>query len=469
MSLDGGEPVVGFIGSGGWPMTAAAAHRLVDRVWPLVRRELPNARLRVAGRRMDRLGLRADDGVEIQGEVPSGAAFMRDVSVLLFPPLAGSGTKVKVLEALASGLPVVTNAIGTEGVADNDGVVVEEEDEALARAAVSILRDPEERRQRGAAGLEAFKEGHTPQAAAGCSSSCTPGWRIPADAARDSTCRVHECKERRRSRALPDDDSRRPSAVVSGHGRRNRRCGRRSRRRRRRGRGDRAGATARAILDQRAVAAHRQILRRLDPHLCVINLHTPYSGLHATLAAVLVPRLRVVAIEHLPLASRSRAAHRLKRMTSRRLTAHVAVSAHTAEAIATEADSRARGCSSCETASSNHRPARPSSDWGDQSSAGWGDSTGRRDSMSSSTRWQHFRASRQSSPGMVRTRRPPAARTRSLGGGSLRGRPVDVRHRTVPALARRLRVAVSIRGAATRTSRGDGHRRLRSSPRMSER
>jgi glycosyltransferase involved in cell wall biosynthesis len=93
----------------------------------------------------------------------------------------------------------------------------------------------------------------------------------------------------------------------------------------------------RRFWDQRAVAAHRQILRRLDPHLCVINLHTPYSGLHATLAAVLVPRLRVVAIEHLPLASRSRAAHRLKRVTSRRLAAHVAVSAHTAEAIATEA------------------------------------------------------------------------------------------------------------------------------------
>ena len=89
--------------------------------------------------------------------------------------------------------------------------------------------------------------------------------------------------------------------------------------------------------DERAVAAHRRVLRRLDPHLCVVNLHTPYSGLHATLAAVLVPRLKVVTIEHLPLPSRSRAAHRLKRMTSRRLAAHVAVSAHTAEAITSEA------------------------------------------------------------------------------------------------------------------------------------
>lgn len=167
-SPDGGDPapVVGFIGSGGWPMTAAAAHRLVDKVWPLVRREVPEARLRVAGRRMDRLGLRAGDGVEIQGAVPSGADFMRDASVLLFSPVGGSGTKVKVLEALASGLPVVTNATGAEGIASNDGVVVVEDDESLARATASILRDPEERRQRSVAGLQAFKTGHTPEVAA---------------------------------------------------------------------------------------------------------------------------------------------------------------------------------------------------------------------------------------------------------------------------------------------------------------
>jgi glycosyltransferase involved in cell wall biosynthesis len=116
---------------------------------------------------MDTLGLPAGDGVEIQGEVPSGAEFMRDVSVLLFPPTGGSGMKVKVLEALACGLPVVTNAIGAEGVAANDGVVVAEEDGALARAAVSILRDPHERRERGAAGHRTFQDGHTPEAAAG--------------------------------------------------------------------------------------------------------------------------------------------------------------------------------------------------------------------------------------------------------------------------------------------------------------
>ena len=165
-SIDDGEPVAGFIGSARWPATAGAARRLVEQVWPLIRREVPEAKLVVAGRGMENLGLRGDDSVEVRGEVPSGAAFMRDISVLLFPPVGGSGMKVKVLEALASGVPAVTDDVGAEGIAANDGVVHAEGDEEFARAAISILRDLAERRQRAAAALQAFRERHTPEVAA---------------------------------------------------------------------------------------------------------------------------------------------------------------------------------------------------------------------------------------------------------------------------------------------------------------
>lgn len=89
--------------------------------------------------------------------------------------------------------------------------------------------------------------------------------------------------------------------------------------------------------DPRAVASHWRVLRRLRAQVCVVNLQTPYSGLHATLAALLVPRLQVVAVELLPLSSRSRAARLLKRMTSRRLAAHIACAESTARAVAAEA------------------------------------------------------------------------------------------------------------------------------------
>lgn len=89
--------------------------------------------------------------------------------------------------------------------------------------------------------------------------------------------------------------------------------------------------------DAGAVRGHRRALRRLRPELCIINLRTPYAALHGTVAALLVPRLRVVAVEHSSLPSRSRAARLLKRMSSRRLAAHVAVSERTARTIAADA------------------------------------------------------------------------------------------------------------------------------------
>ena len=89
--------------------------------------------------------------------------------------------------------------------------------------------------------------------------------------------------------------------------------------------------------DAGAVRAHRRALKQSRPELCIVNLRTPYAALHGTVAALLVPRLRVVAVEHSSLPSRSRAARLLKRITSRRLAAHIAVSERTAGTIAADA------------------------------------------------------------------------------------------------------------------------------------
>jgi glycosyltransferase involved in cell wall biosynthesis len=67
-----------------------------------------------------------------------------------------------VLESIAVGLPVVTTRLGAEGIEAGDGVIVEESAEALVAAAVSILRDQEERRQRGVAARAAFEARYSP-------------------------------------------------------------------------------------------------------------------------------------------------------------------------------------------------------------------------------------------------------------------------------------------------------------------
>jgi glycosyltransferase involved in cell wall biosynthesis len=163
------RPVAGVIGSAAWPPTANAVERLLASVWPRVLRDRPDARLILAGRGMEQatfghLAQRA--GVEWRGPVDSATEFLRELGVLLYPLQRGSGTKVKVLEALALGLPVVTTPEGAEGLPSHGGVWIESDDALLAAATVSLLDDLQARRAIGAAAHQNFIEHHSPHPAA---------------------------------------------------------------------------------------------------------------------------------------------------------------------------------------------------------------------------------------------------------------------------------------------------------------
>jgi glycosyltransferase involved in cell wall biosynthesis len=159
------RPVAGLIGTASWPPTVNAVHQLLSGVWPRVHAARPDAVLRVAGRGMERdrfPGLDRTPGVEWIGEVPTATGFLRELSLLLYPLTRGSGTKVKVLESMLLELPVVTTSSGAEGIAANDGVLVSDNDDDLARAAVELLGDRPAQRQRGAAGRDYALSHHSP-------------------------------------------------------------------------------------------------------------------------------------------------------------------------------------------------------------------------------------------------------------------------------------------------------------------
>jgi glycosyltransferase involved in cell wall biosynthesis len=157
-----GPSVAGMIGTAWWPPTRSAIDRLLGTLWPLVRAGAPASSLRLAGRGLADLELGSQAGVEILGEVDEAATFLAGLSVLLYPVSRGSGMKVKVLEALACGVPVVTTPEGAEGIGPHDGVVVESSDERLARAAIELLTDRAARRERGAAARRLFEERFSP-------------------------------------------------------------------------------------------------------------------------------------------------------------------------------------------------------------------------------------------------------------------------------------------------------------------
>jgi glycosyltransferase involved in cell wall biosynthesis len=162
-ALDG-PPVAGLIGTALWAPTAVAMRTLVQRVWPAVVRQAPSAQLRIAGRGTAELLRGASPpAAEVVGEVPSASAFLRELSVLVYPLPRGSGMKVKVLEAIACGVPVVTTTAGAEGIDGGDGVVVADDLERLAFVTARLLNDIDERRARGAAAREAFLRRYTPE------------------------------------------------------------------------------------------------------------------------------------------------------------------------------------------------------------------------------------------------------------------------------------------------------------------
>jgi hypothetical protein len=147
-----GPPTAGLIGTAAWPPTAAALRVLLEDVWPRV--EVPEAELVVAGRGTARFG-----GI---GDVDSAGELFQTFSLLLFPLPRGSGMKVKTLEAMASGVPVVTTPAGAEGIEPSDGVIVETEPARLAAAARDLLLDGVARRQRGAAARADFERNYSP-------------------------------------------------------------------------------------------------------------------------------------------------------------------------------------------------------------------------------------------------------------------------------------------------------------------
>jgi glycosyltransferase involved in cell wall biosynthesis len=139
-----GEPLILYLGSMSWPPNAEAALFLANDVLPVVRRRVPEARLRIVGRNPSAEVVRsaAADGVEVTGGVESVIPHLRDAALLAVPLEAGGGTRLKILEALASGLPVVSTPIGAEGLDLTDGehLLVATRDQ-FAESIVRLLND----------------------------------------------------------------------------------------------------------------------------------------------------------------------------------------------------------------------------------------------------------------------------------------------------------------------------------------
>lgn len=111
-------PVLIYIGALSWVPNAVASEYLARTVLPEVRREHPGAVLKLVGRDPGPTvcALAEMPGVEVHGNVPDVGVYLTQASVLAVALDSGGGTRLKILEAFAAGLPVVSTPVGCEGI-----------------------------------------------------------------------------------------------------------------------------------------------------------------------------------------------------------------------------------------------------------------------------------------------------------------------------------------------------------------
>ena len=138
------SPILVMVGLFSYQPNLDGATWFVNEVLPELRRMVPDVRVRFVGRHDERLlSAESAPGVEIVGEVADLGPELRSARGAVIPLLNGSGTRIKVLEAFAYGIPLVTTRIGCEGfdLVDNVHALIRNEPLDFARGCVQVLTD----------------------------------------------------------------------------------------------------------------------------------------------------------------------------------------------------------------------------------------------------------------------------------------------------------------------------------------
>jgi len=133
------------LGAMDWMPNQESITWLLENVWPVVHREVPQAHLYLAGRKMpERLMQAKIENVTVVGEVDDARQFVADKQINVVPLLSGSGIRVKIIEAMAAGKAVVTTTVGARGIEYTEGenLLIANTPSEFARQIKRLLDDP---------------------------------------------------------------------------------------------------------------------------------------------------------------------------------------------------------------------------------------------------------------------------------------------------------------------------------------
>jgi glycosyltransferase involved in cell wall biosynthesis len=136
------------VGTMYWPPNIDSVQWFCGKILPLVRKDLPEVRFQIVGAKptpqVRNLGAVQPEVVSVTGTVPDVRPYMAACGVFVVPLRAGSGMRVKILQAMAMGLPIVSTSLGAEGIAVIQGqnILLADTDDDFAEAVTLILTYP---------------------------------------------------------------------------------------------------------------------------------------------------------------------------------------------------------------------------------------------------------------------------------------------------------------------------------------
>jgi glycosyltransferase involved in cell wall biosynthesis len=158
------HPALVFTGKMDYRPNIDAVLWFADSVLPLIQESIPGAHFTVVGQkphsRLDHL--RGRDDVTLTGWVESVQPYVRAADVFVIPMRMGSGTRLKLLEAMAMRRAIVSTRLGAEGVAGEevDFMLLADDPQAFANAVIGLLNDSERRRSLGAKAAEYVRQNY---------------------------------------------------------------------------------------------------------------------------------------------------------------------------------------------------------------------------------------------------------------------------------------------------------------------
>ena len=133
------------IGSMEWQANEQGVMWFLKKVWPRVLSAQPNVKFHLAGKGLSKTDPRFfQTGIVNHGEVDDAEVFMQSRGIMIVPIQAGSGIRIKSLEAMALGVPVVSTSIGAQGLTVESGkqMIIADDPEGFADGIIQLLLNP---------------------------------------------------------------------------------------------------------------------------------------------------------------------------------------------------------------------------------------------------------------------------------------------------------------------------------------